>query len=63
MLLGSAGLARARAILPLVAKGLSGSVPEVLALAAMPTASDRDFTSLATGRGLPEHVRRAAFLA
>ena len=29
----------------------------------MATASEGEITSLATGRGLPEHVRKAAFLS
>jgi hypothetical protein len=63
MLLGSGGLALARSILPLVATALSGAIPEVAVLGALPTASESDLTALATGRGLPEHVRRVAFLA
>jgi hypothetical protein len=63
MLLGTGGLALARSVLPLVANALSGAIPEVAVLGALPTASESDITSLATGRGLPEHVRRLAFLA
>ncbi len=63
MCLGGAGLAQARAILPIVAMTLPRSIPELTALGAMATASEGEITSLATGRGLPEHVRKAAFLS
>jgi hypothetical protein len=62
MSMGRAGLAATRALLPIVALGLSRSIPEVRALGAMPHAPVDAITSLAR-RGLPETVRRNAFLA
>jgi hypothetical protein len=62
-LLGSRGLARTRAILPLVRLGLGGAVPEVTALGVMPSGSESELALLEGGRGLPDHVRRAAFIA
>ena len=63
MCLGGAGLAQARVLLPIVAMALSRTIPELTALGAMATASEGEITALATGRGLPEHVRNAAFLS
>jgi hypothetical protein len=60
--MGRAGLALTRAVLPIVARGLSSAVPEVRALGALPRAPVEAFTALAR-RGLPETVRRNAFLA
>jgi len=60
--MGRAGLALTRALLPIVALGLSSAVPEVRALGALPHAPVEAFTALAR-RGLPETVRRNAFLA
>jgi hypothetical protein len=60
--MGRTGLALTRAILPIVARGLAGAVPEVRALGAIPHAPVEAITSLAR-RGLPETVRRNAFLA
>jgi hypothetical protein len=60
--MGSAGLAQAKALLPMVAFGLAGSIPEVRALGAIPRAPVDGITSLAL-HGLPETVRRNAFFA
>jgi hypothetical protein len=60
--MGRAGLALAKALLPVVARGLAHSVPEVRALGAIPHAPVEGITALAR-RGLPETVRRNAFLA
>ena len=61
MLLGPAGLARARRLLPLVAAGSASAVPVLGALGLRPSASDAaDITSSAR---LPAAVREAAFLA
>jgi hypothetical protein len=63
MCLGGAGLAQTRAILPLVAMSLSRAMPELTALGAVSSGSEGEIASLVTGRGLPEHVRKAAFLS
>jgi hypothetical protein len=60
--MGRAGLALTRALLPIVTRGLARSVPEVRALGAIPHAPVEGITALAR-RGLPETVRRNAFLA
>ena len=60
--IGAAGMAQARMLLPLVAMGMSGAFPEMNALGTMSAASDQEVTSLATGRRLPEHVTRSAFV-
>jgi hypothetical protein len=60
--MGRAGLAQTRALLPIVALGLSSSIPEVRALGAIPPAPVESFTALAR-HGLPEAVRRNAFFA
>jgi hypothetical protein len=59
---GPIGMAQARAILPMVAIGLSRAFPEMNALGAMSSASGEDVTSLVAGRGLPEQVVRSAFV-
>jgi hypothetical protein len=61
MLLGPAGLARARWLLPLVVKGLSTMVPEMSAIGLRTTIAGAD--TLTTSARLPESVRRAAFVA
>jgi hypothetical protein len=63
MCLGGAGLAQARMMLPILGMTLAGTVPELSALGAMSSAATRDLTPLSTGRGLPEHVRKVAFLS
>jgi hypothetical protein len=63
MCLGKAGLAQTRMLLPLVVMVLSRAAPELSALGAMSSASESEITALSTGRGLPEHVRKAAFLS
>jgi hypothetical protein len=63
MCLGGAGLAQTRAILPIVAMVLAKAIPEIGILGAMPSASGGEMTALSTGHGLPEHVRKAAFLS
>jgi hypothetical protein len=60
--MGRAGLALTKALLPIVALGLSRSIPEVRALGAIPHAPVEGFTALAH-HGLPETVRRNAFFA
>ncbi len=60
--MGRAGLALTRALLPVVARGLSSAIPEVRALWAIPDAPVEGITALARW-GLPETVRRNAFLA
>jgi hypothetical protein len=60
--MGRTGLAVTRALLPIVARGLSRAVPEVAALGAFPRAPVDGITAL-FDRGLPETVRRSAFLA
>jgi len=60
--MGRAGLAVTKALLPIVARGLASSIPEVRALGAMPRAPVEGFTALAR-QGLPETVRRNAFFA
>jgi hypothetical protein len=60
--MGRTGLALTRALLPIVTRGLSRSVPEVQALGAIPRAPVEGIASLAR-RGLPETVRRHAFFA
>jgi hypothetical protein len=61
MCLGTAGLAQARVLLPLIATALGGQIGEIAALgaAAAPTS---DSLALAAG-AFPEAVRRQAFLA
>jgi hypothetical protein len=60
--LGRAGLAQAKALLPIVAYGLSNAIPEVRALGATPDAPFEGIAALADRR-LPEKVRRDAFFA
>ena len=61
MCLGRAGLAQARAMLPLVAGGFRNAMPEFEALGIH--LSHRGAESIMTSRALPEEVRRAAFIA
>jgi hypothetical protein len=63
MLLGRAGLAQTRVVLPLVALSLARAVPELGPLGVEAAAAPSALSCLTTGRGLPEHVRSAAFLA
>jgi hypothetical protein len=63
MCLGGAGLAQARMLVPLVAMSLGRTIPELAVLGAMSSGSESDVTALATGAGLPEHVRKASFLS
>ena len=60
--MGRAGLALTRALLPIVARGLSRAVPEVGALGALPHAPVDSIAALGY-RGLPETVRNHAFFA
>lgn len=60
--MGRAGLALTKVLLPIVARGLSRFISEVRALGAIPHAPVEAITVLAR-RGLPETVRRNAFLA
>lgn len=61
--IGSIGMAQARAILPMVALGLSRTFPEMNALGSMSSASEDEVASLATGRRLPEQVLKSAFIS
>lgn len=61
MCLGRAGLAQARAMLPLVARGLRSAMPEFEALGI--ELSHEGAESITTSQSLPEEVRRAAFVA
>jgi hypothetical protein len=61
--LGAAGLAQARVALPVVARGLSGVVPELRLLGVASLASEGEVTALASGKRLPEHVVKSAFLS
>jgi hypothetical protein len=63
MCLGGAGLAQTRAILPFVAMGISRMIPELTALGTVARASDGEITALSTGRRVPEHVWKTAFLS
>lgn len=60
--MGRAGLALTKALLPIVARGLSNAIPEVRALGALPRAPVDSITALAR-QGLPDTVRRNAFFA
>ncbi|MGO9836107.1 MAG: hypothetical protein ACLP1X_18040 [Polyangiaceae bacterium] len=61
--LGAAGMAQARVLLPIVAKGLAGVLPEIRALGVTASAAQGDVTALASGRRLPEHVLKSAFIS
>jgi hypothetical protein len=61
--MGPLGIAQARMLLPLVAIGISGAFPELNALGTMSSASDGEVQSLASGKRLPEHVVRSAFIS
>jgi hypothetical protein len=61
MCLGEPGLARARKLLPWVARGLNGAVPEFKALGLEVSCQGLD--ALLTSKRLPESVRCAAFIA
>lgn len=61
MCLGRTGLARARAMLPLVARGLRNAMPEFEALGIELSCEGAE--RVTTSQGLPEAVRRAAFVA
>jgi hypothetical protein len=62
-LIGPIGMVQARALLPMVAIGLSGVFPEMNALGTMSSASGDEVTSLAMGARLPEQVVRSAFIS
>ena len=61
MCLGRAGLAQARALLPLVARGLRNAIPEFAALGVNLSCDGAE--QITTTNQLPEAVRRAAFVA
>ncbi len=61
MCLAERGLARARSLLPWVARGLGGAIPEFEALGL--EVSSRGVDDLLSARRLPEAVRQAAFIA
>ena len=60
--MGPVGIAQARTLLPMVAIGLSGAFPEMNALGTMSSASQTEVASLASGRRIPEHVVKSAFI-
>jgi hypothetical protein len=60
--MGRAGLAQTRALLPIVALGVSRSIPELRVLGAIPRGPVDGIAALAHHR-LPETVRRNAFFA
>ncbi|HYO96340.1 MAG TPA: hypothetical protein VER33_17600 [Polyangiaceae bacterium] len=61
MCLGHAGLAQARVLLPLVARGLRNAIPEFAALGIDLSCDGAE--QITTSTHLPEAVRRAAFVA
>jgi hypothetical protein len=61
--IGPFGMMQARAILPMVAIGLSGVFPEMNALGTMSSASSGEVAALSTGTRLPEQVLRSAFIS
>jgi|HubBroStandDraft_1064217.scaffolds.fasta_scaffold70957_2 hypothetical protein len=61
--LGPAGFAQVRMLLPIVARGVSGVVPEIRALGAGTLVSDGEIAGLASGKRLPEQVVRSAFVS
>jgi hypothetical protein len=61
--LGAAGIAQARVLLPVVAAAMSGTIPELKALGTMTSGSGDDIARLVSGRLLPEHVTRSAFIS
>jgi len=61
--MGAVGIAQARMLLPLVARGLSRAFPELTALGTMSSASEGEVLGLASGERLPEQVVRDAFLS
>jgi hypothetical protein len=61
--IGPLGMMQARAILPLVATGLSGAFPEMSALGTMASASSGEVAALCAGARLPEQVVRSAFIS
>jgi hypothetical protein len=63
MCLGAAGLAETRLLLPAVVMGLSSAVPELGMLGALAAGVSDELALLNTERRLPEHVRKAAFIA
>jgi hypothetical protein len=62
--LGGAGLAQARLFVPMVGVSLRATVPELGALGLeSATEPGEDMALLTTSKRLPEHIRRAAFIA
>jgi hypothetical protein len=61
--LGAAGFAQARLMLPMVARGIAGVVPEIRALGAWSKLSDSEITGIASGKRLPEQVVKSSFLS
>jgi hypothetical protein len=61
--MGAAGIAQSRMLLPMVARGLSGTFPDLVALGAMSSAPGDEVAALVSGGRLPEHVVRSAFIA
>jgi hypothetical protein len=63
-LMGGAGLAQARLFVPMVGVTLRSTVPELAALGLESAAEPgEDMALLMTSKRLPEHIRRAAFIA
>jgi hypothetical protein len=61
--LGAAGIAQARLLLPVVATAMSGTIPELKALGTMTSGSGDELARLVSGRLIPEHVSRSAFVS
>jgi hypothetical protein len=61
--LGSVGLAQARLLLPLLARGLSSAMPEARAIGIDPVEVLADLPLIADPSRLPETVRKQAFFA
>jgi hypothetical protein len=63
MCMGPAQLVETRLLLPAVAMGLSSAVPELGMLGAVSSTLSDDLARFRSERRLPEHVRKAAFIA
>jgi hypothetical protein len=62
-LMGAAGFAQARVILPVIAATMSSTIPELKALGAMPSDTGDQLARLVSGRLIPEHVTKTAFIS
>jgi len=63
MLLGPAGLAQARVLVPIIAAAMSSTIPELKALGAMPSDTGEAIARLVSGSLIPEHVTQSAFIS